>query len=87
VLGCRTVTRLLVDFIGEGLPAEYRELIEDHLKNCPLCLAFANSYQGVIRLTRQLPATPLPPDLLESLRLAVNRRGASIPADKREGAD
>ena len=87
MVGCRTVTRLLVDFVGEGLPAEYRELIEDHLATCPLCIAFADSYREVIRLGRQLPATPLPPELLENLRLGLNRLGLSIPASKPECAD
>jgi len=73
------VTRLFVDFVGEELPAEYRELIEDHLKNCPLCVAFADSYRSVIRLARQLPAAPVPPELWESLRLALKEVSLQTP--------
>ncbi len=86
MVGCRTVTRLLVDFVGEGLPDEYREVIEDHLASCPLCVAFADSYLGVIRLGRQLPATPVPPELLENLRQALNRLNTSSSAAKPESA-
>jgi hypothetical protein len=73
------VTRLFVDYLGEGLPVEYRELIEEHLTVCSLCAASADSYQAVIRLARQLPPPPVPLELLENLRIAARAIGLPIP--------
>jgi hypothetical protein len=82
VLTCRTVTRLFVDFLGEGLPTEYRELIEEHLSACPLCTASADSYRAVIRLARQLPPAPVPADLLNNLRAAARSAGLPLPDNR-----
>jgi predicted anti-sigma-YlaC factor YlaD len=79
VLTCRTVKRMFVDYLGEGLPAEYRELIEEHLAVCPNCTSSADSYRAVIRLARRLPPAPVPPELLESLRQAAREMGIPLP--------
>jgi hypothetical protein len=73
VLNCRTAGRLFVDFFAEDLPTEYRELLEEHLAECPSCLALAESYRAVIRLARQLPRVPLPPELLDNFLLATRK--------------
>ena len=81
MLTCRTVTRMFVDYLGEGLPAEYRELIEEHLAVCQQCSSSAEIYQAVIRLARQLPPAPMPPELLASLRHTAREMGLELPDD------
>jgi hypothetical protein len=82
VLTCPTVKRMFVDFFDEGLPGEYRELIEEHLAACQRCSSSADGYRAVIQLARQLPPLPAPRELLESLRQAARDLGLLLQKDE-----
>jgi bacterioferritin-associated ferredoxin len=82
VLSCPTVKRMFVDYFDEGLPGEYRELIEEHLGVCSQCCSCAESYRAVIHLTRQLPPMPAPPELLDSLRQSAEELGLIAPENE-----
>jgi anti-sigma factor RsiW len=71
MITCRELCEVLIDFVADDLPAEQRQLIEQHLCKCPPCVAYFESYQITIKLTRQLPCAPLPPQLVERLRTAL----------------
>ncbi len=68
---CRELSDLLVDFVSGELPPEHQDRVEKHLKACPPCVAYFESYQTTIKLTRKLPCDPLPPQLVERLRAAL----------------
>ena len=68
---CRELVELLIDFVSDELPAEHRQRIEQHLRRCPPCEAYLASYQTTIRLTRQLPCEPIPPELERRLRACL----------------
>jgi anti-sigma factor RsiW len=70
MITCRELAELLIDFVSDELPAEHRVRIEQHLKLCPPCVAYLESYQITIRMTRRLPCEPLPPELEKRLRAA-----------------
>jgi anti-sigma factor RsiW len=71
MITCRELCEVLIDFVAGDLPAEQRQLIEQHLCQCQPCVAYFESYQITIKLTRQLPCAPLPPQLVERLRAAL----------------
>src|SRR5262245_7980905 len=71
LMTCRELVELLIDFVSDELPPEHRQRIEQHLRCCPPCEAYLASYQTTIRLTRQLPCEPLPPQLEQRLRAAL----------------
>jgi anti-sigma factor RsiW len=68
---CRELVELLIDFVSDELPAEHRQRVEQHLRRCPPCVAYLDSYQVTIRLTKQLPCEPLPPELEARLRAVL----------------
>jgi anti-sigma factor RsiW len=68
---CKELCALLIDLVSGDLPPEHRQLVEEHLKRCPPCVAYFESYQLTINLTRKLPCTPLPAQLIERLRAAA----------------
>jgi anti-sigma factor RsiW len=76
---CRELVELLIDFVSDDMPAEHRARLEQHLRRCPPCEAYLASYRMTIRLTRQLPCEPLPPELEARLRAALKefRQGDS----------
>lgn len=69
---CKELCALLIDFVSGELPPEHHQLVEEHLKRCPPCVAYFESYQLTIRLTRKLPCTP-PPQMIERLRAALGQ--------------
>ena len=49
---CRDANDLLLDFINGELDPETNLEFEKHLKICPDCAAFLNTYKKTIELTR-----------------------------------
>ncbi len=80
---CLELGELLCDFVSDELPPERRQHIELHLKQCPSCSAFHQSYALVIKLTRLLPATPLPPRLTQRLASALGHQQSTTPPGPR----
>ena len=60
MITCRELVELLIDFVSDELPEGHRARVEQHLAHCPPCVAYLESYQLTIKMTRRLPATPLP---------------------------
>jgi anti-sigma factor RsiW len=71
MMTCRVMTQLLIDFVSGELPPEHHAQVEQHLQACPPCVAYLQTYQHTIRLARQLPCEPLPPELDQRLRAAL----------------
>jgi hypothetical protein len=51
-LGCRDVHRLLFDYAQGTLDPEVKERLDDHFRDCPLCLEFIRTYRQTIAATR-----------------------------------
>jgi anti-sigma factor RsiW len=49
---CRELVAFLVDYLEGTLPAERRAAFEEHLRLCPGCTEYLDSYQATVRLTR-----------------------------------
>jgi anti-sigma factor RsiW len=71
-MNCRELAELLIDFVAGELAAEQHRLVEQHLKECPPCVVYLQTYQITIRLTRQLPCGSLPPALAARLTKALD---------------
>ncbi|HZT81090.1 MAG TPA: zf-HC2 domain-containing protein [Gemmataceae bacterium] len=80
MMTCRELVDLLIDFVADELPPERRAVVEEHLKRCPPCLAYLETYQLTIRITRKLPAVDPPPQLLDRLRAALQAGKGQPPA-------
>jgi anti-sigma factor RsiW len=65
---CADGVERLMDYLEGVLDPADREAIEAHVRGCPRCLAFVESYQKTPRILRTATAAELPEDLAESLR-------------------
>jgi len=74
---CREFTEFLHDYLFENLPADERALFEQHLAECPACVAYLDSYEKTIALEKAALAVPehvpLPADVPEELVQAILR--------------
>jgi anti-sigma factor RsiW len=68
---CRDLVDLLYDFVSGELAPERREEVERHLRDCPPCLVYCETYRITIRVARRLPCPPPPPEVMARLRSAV----------------
>ncbi len=71
MITCRELADLLSDLACGELPPERTAQVDQHLRRCPACVAFVESYQSMIRLTRHLPGRPMPPRLAQRLRAVL----------------
>ncbi len=71
MITCRELVELLIDFVSGELDDDRRLRIEAHLRCCGPCEAYLETYRITIQMTRQLPPVPLPPQLVERLRAAL----------------
>ena len=74
MISCRELVELLCDYVSDELPPERRDHVEQHLGRCPSCDAYLQTYTSVIRMTRSLPAAPLPPGLVRRLTDALGQQ-------------
>ena len=85
MITCKELCEFLIDFVSGELPPEHRAKIEQHLGKCPPCVAYFESYQLTIKLTRKLPCAPPPQQLIDRLRAALEEIKGEAGKDKSEG--
>jgi anti-sigma factor RsiW len=68
-MGCYDMHRLLFDYAQETLPPELKAAMDQHLKDCPPCLDYLQTYRATICATRECcqPPAELPPELRQKL--------------------
>ena len=71
---CRDLTQFLMDYLSEELPPGQRAAFDEHLGDCPECVAYLKSYQATVKLGRDVfrhPDDPVPDDVPEELVQAI----------------
>jgi len=85
MITCRELVELLLDFIAGELLPECRNAAEQHLKDCPQCLAYLEGYHRIVQLSRHLPAEPMPPHLVRRLQTMLQENCNDQLSGNREG--
>ena len=49
---CREIADFLFDYCNGDLPEEQRKVLEGHLRVCPTCVAYLESYEMTIKLSK-----------------------------------
>ena len=71
---CRDFTEFLGEYLAGSLPAAQRARFEEHLAECPDCVAYLQTYQDAIRLGKAActhAADPVPPEVPDDLVRAI----------------
>lgn len=74
MLKCRDVGQLLQDYVEGTLETPVRKRLEEHLADCPGCLAFIETYKHTIAISKDLRCKDIPPELRRKLRGFIKER-------------
>ena len=76
-MNCREFAEFLHEYLFGNLPAEERAQFDEHLAECPWCVAYLDSYQKTIQLEKAAFSgpedVPLPAEAPEELIQAILR--------------
>lgn len=63
--GCREVHRLLFEYVSGTLPPDKHAKLTAHLRDCPLCLEYVETYRITVQSCKEAcqPDEPMPPEL------------------------
>jgi len=73
-IDCIDVTRLMGDYHDQDLPETLRGRVHAHIKNCEICAEMYSGYNFVVELASELKDEPMPKEVKNRLREALNRR-------------
>ena len=71
---CREFAEFLMQYLSRELSVAERSVFEEHMAECPDCVAYLRTYQETIRLEKAAfadPAGPVPADVPDDLVRAI----------------
>jgi len=71
---CEQVTALLLDYVAGALDPTTTLVLEQHLQNCPDCVAFLRTYRESIRFTRTLRYEDIPGELQDLVHVFLRQK-------------
>ena len=60
---CKQATSLILDYLTGELDSKTKRAFEEHLIECPDCVAFLNTYKKTIQSTRSLQYEDIPSEM------------------------
>jgi len=64
---CRKIKKLLPLYIDNALTFGEKQIVEEHLKECPTCRAQLKSLSSMVKIIESLPEISPPPDFTEKV--------------------
>jgi anti-sigma factor RsiW len=76
---CREALDFLMAYCDGDLPTAERSLFDEHLAECPSCVAYLHSYRETVRLGKALGALdaatpPIPAELIQAILAARGKK-------------
>jgi anti-sigma factor (TIGR02949 family) len=71
---CKDVVDLLSDYIDGECSPDDKAMVEDHLADCPGCIAFVNTFRKSISLAKNMSYEDIPNDLLDRLHNVLDQK-------------
>jgi Putative zinc-finger len=82
---CKQMTNLVFDYLHDKLSPNVKRDFQQHLRICPDCVNFLNTYKKTVSVTRSIRAEEIPPSvrnsILDFLRGRMRKSGTnSLPS-------
>ena len=79
---CKQITDLVVDYLNDELSPKLKRDFEKHLRICPDCVSFLNTYKKTVSITCSIRPNEIPPvvrnNILDFLRIRVRKPGTNF---------
>lgn len=77
---CQDCIDFIVDYLDGRLPEADQVRFEDHMRRCPPCIEYFESYRETIRVAKEAGReTPAPPHVPEALVQAILATRRQLP--------
>lgn len=76
---CQHITSLILDYVTGELDPDTTVAFEAHLRICPDCVAFLNTYQKTIQATRSLRYEEIPSEMVNRVRRFLQEKIMKLP--------
>ncbi len=78
---CKQLTDLVSDYLNDKLSPTVTRDLQQHLRICPDCVNFLNTYKKTVSVTRSIRPEEIPPrvrnNILNFLRKRLRRSGTN----------
>jgi anti-sigma factor RsiW len=71
---CRDAIALLADYLESALTADVAEQLEAHLRDCPPCIAYLNTYRRTREVAAEVSRVEMPAEMKARLRAFLFER-------------
>jgi len=71
---CKEITALILGYLNDALDPSVKRDFKRHLRNCPDCVNFLNTYKKTTFLTRSIRPEEIPPNVRENILDFLRRR-------------
>ena len=79
-LTCRGAIEIMADFLDQTLASDVVEKLEQHLRDCPPCVAYLKTYRKTRELVGRAGRVEMPAELRARLRrFLVEQLGKNTP--------
>jgi anti-sigma factor RsiW len=70
---CREFVEFLMAYLDRELEARQRDVFEGHMRQCPACVAYLDTYRTTVALGAELgdPDSPVPEEVPDELVRAI----------------
>ena len=77
---CKKITDLICNYLTDRLSPALKREFERHLRICPDCVSFLNTYKKTVSLTGSLNANELPAEVRANVLAFLRRKAHQIIA-------
>jgi Putative zinc-finger len=71
---CKQIADLVFNYINDTLAPRVKRDFNQHLKICPDCVAFLNTYRNTVAVTRSVRAEEMPANVRDNILDFLRRR-------------
>lgn len=71
---CKQISVLVLEYLRDELAASTRREFEQHLKICPDCVSFLNTYRKTIELAGAIEPAEMPAKVRSNIRQFLRKR-------------
>ena len=73
-VSCKSITDLIWKYVSDRLSPEVKREFEEHLRICPDCVSFLNTYRKTVSLAGSLRASAVPASVRANVRAFLRQK-------------